>query len=391
MSRQPAFSLDIERPMRALLFTAIVLGLLPKTLVAQFGGGNGRGDMQLAFTNTLSFSQYMGGNGRGDVQLVFATSEMAQYAGGNGRGDMQLAFNNTLSLAQFLGGNGRGDVQLAFPNSLVLAQFLGGNGRGDVALSFTVDMPAEVFVSLRGVLEGPYNSSTGLMGDALRTLPSFPLTEPYTALGYSHVGGGGESVAPAVLATTGTNAIVDWVVVEVRDIVVPATVVASKSALIQRDGDAVSVDGISPVSFYLPAGSYLVALRHRNHLGVMSLTSIALGSTTTVVDLSVGSTPAFGTNARKSITGTFPAEALWAGDVSFNHQIKYTGSGNDRDPILVTVGSTTPNNVLSNIYSTRDGNMNGNVQYTGSGNDRDPILVNVGSTTPNNVRVEQLP
>lgn len=28
---------------------------------------------------------------------------------------------------------------------------------------------------------------------------------------------------------------------------------------------------------------------------------------------------------------------------------------------------------------------------TGSGNDRDPILVNVGSTTPNNIRVQQLP
>ena len=35
--------------------------------------------------------------------------------------------------------------------------------------------------------------------------------------------------------------------------------------------------------------------------------------------------------------------------------------------------------------------MNGQVKNTGSGNDRDPILVNVGSTTPNNVRVQQLP
>ena len=47
--------------------------------------------------------------------------------------------------------------------------------------------------------------------------------------------------------------------------------------------------------------------------------------------------------------------------------------------------------MVSNVYSTRDVNLNGQVKYTGSGNDRDPILVNVGSTTPNNVRVEQLP
>jgi len=43
------------------------------------------------------------------------------------------------------------------------------------------------------------------------------------------------------------------------------------------------------------------------------------------------------------------------------------------------------------VYSTRDVNLNGQVKYTGSANDRDPILVNVGSTTPNNVRTQQLP
>ena len=38
-----------------------------------------------------------------------------------------------------------------------------------------------------------------------------------------------------------------------------------------------------------------------------------------------------------------------------------------------------------------DTQLNGVVKYTGSTNDRDPILVNVGSTAPNNTRVEQLP
>jgi len=314
----------------------------------------------------------------------------AQFGGGNGRGDVLLAFAG-LGQSQFAGGDGRGDVQLSFTNGIGLSQFLGGDGRGDVALSFTVTLPSQVLVSLKGALEGPYNPTTGLMGDALRTLPSFPLTEPYTALGYAHTGGGGgETVAPAVLAVTGNNAIVDWVVVELRDIAVPATVVASRSALLQRDGDVVALDGASPVTFNLPPGTFNVALRHRNHLGVMENNGVALSSTSTVVDLSSVATSTFGTNARKSITGTFPTQALWAGDVTFNGQVKYTGSGNDRDPILTTVGSTTPNNSV-NLYSTRDVNLNGQVKYTGSGNDRDPILVNVGSTTPNNVRTQQLP
>ena len=77
-------------------------------------------------------------------------------------------------------------------------------------------------------------------------------------------------------------------------------------------------------------------------------------------------------------------------DVNLNGQVKYTGTANDRDPILVTVGSNTPNNTV-NDYSTRDVNMDGTVKYTGSANDRDPILVNVGSTTPNSTRLEQIP
>ena len=70
--------------------------------------------------------------------------------------------------------------------------------------------------------------------------------------------------------------------------------------------------------------------------------------------------------------------------------LMYTGSANDRDPILLKVGSTTPNNTASG-YFTEDVNMDGTVKYTGAGNDRDPILVNVGSTTPNQVRQQQLP
>ena len=84
-------------------------------------------------------------------------------------------------------------------------------------------------------------------------------------------------------------------------------------------------------------------------------------------------------------------QVLWAGDVTFNGQVKYTGSGNDRDPILTTVGSTTPNNTLNNVYDRRDTNLDGVIKYTGSANDRDIILTNVGSTTPNNTRTQQLP
>jgi len=372
----------------------VLAAIQPAAIVSNiYSGGNGRGDVLAAILPApIASNIYSGGNGRGDVLATILTTPIASniYSGGNGRGDVFTAILPTpIASNIYSGGNGRGDVLAAIqPTPIFSNIYSGGNGRGDVMISFD---PRQVLLALKGMLEGPYSPSTGLMGDALRVLPSFPLTEPYTALGYAHTGGGGgENVAPAVLAISGNNAIVDWVVVELRDAFVPTTVLATRSALVQRDGDVVTVDGVSPVSFTVPAGSYNVALRHRNHLGVMENGSVALSSTATAVDLSNVATSTFGTNARKSITGTFPTQALWAGDVTFNGQVKYTGSGNDRDPILTTVGSTTPNNSV-NLYSTRDVNLNGQVKYTGSGNDRDPILVNAGSTTPNNVRTQQLP
>ncbi len=257
--------------------------------------------------------------------------------------------------------------------------------------SFTIGcVGSSTPVAVRVFLDGPYDPATGLMSDAQRSAGLLPLTEPYTALGYQAVGAGPNSIPSSVLLATGPNAIVDWVVVELRSSGTPGAVTASRFALVQRDGDVVDVDGVSPVTFTVPQQYYHVAVRHRNHLGCMTATAQLLSSVP-VVDLTSPATFTYGSNARRSVTGTHGAEVLWAGDVSFDGQVKYTGAGNDRDPILVAVGSASPNNVSTGSYSSRDVNMDGVVKYTGSNNDRDRILLNVGSTTPNNVRVQQLP
>jgi subtilisin-like proprotein convertase family protein len=245
-----------------------------------------------------------------------------------------------------------------------------------------------VNVNVRGYLEGPYSTGTGLMSDALRSASLIPATEPYTALGFTQVTGGGETVAPAVLAVTGNNAIVDWVLVELRSAGNNTVITRTRCGLLQRDGDVVDVDGTSPLAFAgLSAGNYYVALRHRNHLGVMTIAAVGLSTSPGLVDFSLNTTSTFGTAATKTV-GT--VQALWAGNARRDADLKYTGSNNDRDPILVAVGSTTPNNTGAGYLPT-DVNMDGLAKYTGSANDRDPILVNVGSTTPNNVRTQQLP
>ncbi|MCC6401534.1 MAG: PKD domain-containing protein [Flavobacteriales bacterium] len=243
-------------------------------------------------------------------------------------------------------------------------------------------------LQVRMVLEGPYASAIGLMNDALRTLPDFPLTEPYTALGYTFAGGGGgESIAPAVLQVSGTNAIVDWVVVELRDRLAPATVIASRSALLQRDGDVVDLDGTSAVAMAVPPNGYLLAVRHRNHLGIMAANPVPLFGEPIDVDLTLAGTAVHGTQARKDISG---AQALWAGDVTFNEQLKYAGGTNDRDPILVRIGGALPTATVSG-YHREDCTLDGLVKYAGAGNDRDVILINVGGSVPTAIRQGQLP
>ncbi|MBK9760414.1 MAG: hypothetical protein IPO90_10700 [Flavobacteriales bacterium] len=190
------------------------------------------------------------------------------------------------------------------------------------------------------------------------------------------------------MAVTGNDAIEDWVVVELRNATTPSQVLYSKAALIQRDGDVIDTDGDAYVSTPLAAGNYYVALRHRNHLGVMTSTSRALAMTPITVDFRSAATGCYGTTPRAQVGSVY---CLWGGDGNGNGTLGYIGTNNDRDPILTAIGGTTPNNTLGPVYDRRDVNMDGVIRYVGANNDRDPILTNVGSTTPNNTRTQQLP
>jgi alpha-amylase len=129
------------------------------------------------------------------------------------------------------------------------------------------------------------DTATLLMDDFLKTDPSFPSSDPYAAApfntSFTHVNSGVTATIPStVLSITGNNAIVDWMFLELRKGPSGATsVVATKAALIQKDGDIVAMDGVSPVTFEAAAGSYYVAVRHRNNLGFRTANPIVFGGT----------------------------------------------------------------------------------------------------------------
>jgi hypothetical protein len=218
----------------------------------------------------------------------------------------------------------------------------GDCGSDVTSTAATITVLSGVSVQIKAFLEGPFkildgsSMVDGKMSDALTTrTPTFstliPMKEPYTDIntltgGFAHQGGGGgEETTNAVLQVTGNNAIVDWVFIELRSKTAPSTVLFTRSALIQRDGDVVDVDGISVVNFpTAPADDYYIALRHRNHLGFRPLSTVALGALPTALNFTNNSIVFYGVKpALKKITlPTTPTPTdvyvMYAGDANHN-------------------------------------------------------------------------
>jgi hypothetical protein len=248
-------------------------------------------------------------------------------------------------------------------------------------------------VTAKVYLQGPYDTGTNKMADALRQIsvgPLFPLSTPYDTMPdfvkvNNYVM---ETITTAVRDNSDPdNAIVDWVWVELRA-ANEVTVVATRSALLQRDGDIVDMDGTSEVQFPdTYEGNYFLMIRHRNHLGAMTNAMVSYVGGSPFVDFSDPALVTKGvapTSARKLLeTGVY---GLWAGNVNQkdnnnNWRILYNGSQNDRNEILKRVGLGTPLNIVQGYYH-EDVNMNGETKYSGSGNDRVIILNNLGASNP---------
>lgn len=250
-------------------------------------------------------------------------------------------------------------------------------------------LPAnDLLVAAKVFLQGPYNG--GLMIDSLRAKSLLPVTDPYPSLGFIHAGNNAAAtVNGAVFNNAGNTAIVDWIWVELRNSANPAQVVATRSALVHKDGNITDLDGISPVRFSsVPEAAYYVAIRHRNHLGIMTQSTLVFNNNSAVtIDFSSPSTATYGSDARFNQNGIM---LMWAGDANGDWRVNYNGVDNDKNAVLAKAGMTTSNNVLV-IYDRADVNMDGKVKYNGASNDKNAILSAVGLNTPNRIITEQLP
>ncbi len=373
---------------------------------AQFEGGNGDGndvesELSTTLTNLSLSILYEGSNGDGFSNRTLTATTLENislavlYEGSNGDGFSSRTLEATtlenISLAVlYEGSNGDGFSSrtlqaTTLDNISLTVLYEGSNGDGFAVRQENVFLDPNQVVDLRiqasVFLQGPrFNEvDDGLMNDDLRTGNLIPKISPYDisdVISNSNVFNNG-GISGTGLAREN---IVDWVWIEIRSGADNTLVVDGTSALVQRNGEIVDLDGTSDVILRGLTGTYFIAVKHRNHLGAMTLTTRSLSVTPTSVDFTDSSTATFGTNARVQLSNG--DMALWAGNVNNDTSVQYSGTTPDTPSILSEV-LNNPGNFLNfptyvvNGYNIHDVNMDGNTQYTGTSPDTPILLQNV--------------
>jgi hypothetical protein len=264
-----------------------------------------------------------------------------------------------------------GGIQILYTIGEVNVQELSA-GTVQISEGF-INAELKININPKLFLQGPLLApvTAGLMNDNLRSANYLPTTSPYADAATCNA---------SVFNITGNNAIVDWVWIELRDPSDNTKVISGKSALVQRDGDVVSLDGVSNVTINAAQNNYYVVVKHRNHLGAMSSGVIALSETPVTVDFTNSGFSTYGSNAQVVLASG--SKALWAGDVNNNGSIKFSGSNNDvnaiKDYILDDLSNVLNFITFSSTgYLNEDVDLNGVARFSGAPNDSNKIKDNI--------------
>jgi hypothetical protein len=233
---------------------------------------------------------------------------------------------------------------------------------------------------LKAILQGPYNATTDVMSTNLKSLGYLPTVSPYNV---------SETVANQDAIP---NDVVDWILVELVDPNNSATVYGAQSAFLKSNGDITNLANSPIVSFSnVNQSSVSIRLKHRNHLSVRTEAQVLsgvplefdfrLGTGIFTIEDFMNANVVNNGQPMKLINslGVHPSRnALWAGDINKNGQLKYNGANNDREIIYARIGSGLFN-VTVNGYWDEDLNLNGQVKYNAINNDREILYSNIGA------------
>jgi len=190
-----------------------------------------------------------------------------------------------------------------------------------------------VEVALTVWLEGANMGTLSVMQTQLQNNNFLPTMQPYSGIPWNYIGT--ENVLNAANIPNNT---VDWVLVELRDANNLTIVISTRAAFLLADGSVVDYNelGATGVVFDdVNAGDYYLAVRHRNHLDVLSSVAVSVPNTTTPYDFTSAPSQAYGMAQQKQMpNGKF---ALLGGDASadgiisvndFNHYLNQAATIN---------------------------------------------------------------
>ncbi len=279
----------------------------------------------------------------------------------------------------------------SYQSSSTIFKFIQTNGYGNNLFIDNVRIidnvaTVDAIVLLQGASLNPNAGEETLMRDDLRVTGGIPTTSPYAD---------GRSVSVSVFGVTGNDAIVDWVWLELRDVGDSTVVLDSRSALLQRDGNVVDLDGVSTVEFAIAHGNYHVVVKHKNHLGIMTSNTVALSRLSTVVDFTnAASGITYGTDAQTSFGMPNGKLGMWGGDANADGRLNYSGALSDVPLIRNQVFNDPDNSVFGGPpvasyhslgYHGTDVNMDNVTIYSGAASDVLNIRNNIFNNPSNSV------
>lgn len=179
--------------------------------------------------------------------------------------------------------------------------------------TITIAQDCNTLVFVKAFLQGAFNQTTGLMNTTLNTLNIIPLTQPYNLPPYNY--NGTESFASPSAKPAN---MVDWVLIELRE-TATKMLIARKAAVLLNDGWITDVNGSSATGVVFnnipPNTTCFVAVRHRNHLAVLSDVPVVLPNSGNTFDFSQAVSKAYGNN-QQIFSGT--KALLYSGDADAN-------------------------------------------------------------------------
>ncbi len=225
----------------------------------------------------------------------------------------------------------------------------GGDDTIDSDMDGVPDACDLVSVNFQVFLEGALPSNSNLMRTQLQSLGLLPASQPYSMAPYLYNGTESLFVIP--------SNVVDWILIEAYsgDPINGVTLQESKAGFLLEDGTIVNASGTGPLRFSTLSGgsSFYFAIRHRNHLDILSPTAFTIDNSNTVT-FDFTSNDSYGVEQQKDIASSAGnIKAMHAGDYNADNVIQTTDYDLwKNDPAIL------------NIYEMSDGTLDGTVQNT---------------------------